>query len=658
MKEFLVKCAIILAVCLFFLDDVLNWPFMKDHLRRTLGSQGLRVEKIEKITTSSLSLKGIELFGNQIEFIEVSYDRVQLCANALKWIVKRHDFLQHFTIEKLQANCYGRSITLCSPFSCCATPGNLTHETIECLVDGGSILIHPGQSRFLTQKIEIYDLSLPEAKGEISGTVDLSARSFKAKFSSSTTIAALKGNWNEKLETTFKGTAKMGRLSAVPFSGKAHLQTNDIMKSPIEISGTWKAPLKELYSALNLSFKLVQGNMEFAWDLSGSPSSPVFAGKGKISEGSFELPAIGLFLKDLNATIEGKDTYWVIKDLSAKDTEKTEGTVAGSGWFDLSNKEKFEYFLGLQVRNTTILMTDNINVVATADLQLNGRNDGASLSGKGTVKKLNLIVDQSMSTKRQPVEIVFENELTQIPPPASSYPVAFDIDLKLDKPATASAENLYTEWDGKAHLGGSSLDVKLLGDLKLTHGEYRLNGKAIEIKEGKIKFAGNILKDTTLYVIAAMELRELIAEIIVRGHLDTLTLSLRSNPPLPQREILSWVLFNQGAKHITSLQGEQLNRSLSEFTKEGKKNLVSEFKDKLGIDRIDLDRRKFGDEDEVSLKVGKYLSKNLFVGVSKGINSDVNRIGFEASLNQHWKVQGEIGDNAEGQMHLKWKNDY
>jgi translocation and assembly module TamB len=121
---------------------------------------------------------------------------------------------------------------------------------------------------------------------------------------------------------------------------------------------------------------------------------------------------------------------------------------------------------------------------------------------------------------------------------------------------------------------------------------------------------------------------------------------------------LSWILFNQGAKHITALQGEQLNRSLSEFTKGGTKNPLAELQGRLGIDRIDLDRRGLTGEEEVSLKLGKYLSKNLFVGVSKGINSDVNRIGFEASLNEHWKVQGEIGDNSQGQMHLKWKTDY
>ena len=38
--------------------------------------------------------------------------------------------------------------------------------------------------------------------------------------------------------------------------------------------------------------------------------------------------------------------------------------------------------------------------------------------------------------------------------------------------------------------------------------------------------------------------------------------------------------------------------------------------------------------------------------------SDVNRLSIEASLRKNVKLQAEVGDDAQGQILLKWKQDY
>lgn len=661
-KKWIIRCGFLLTALIFLSTDLLNQKICKDHIKSLLAPYGIEIEEIEKITLQGASLKGVRWNNLTVEHLSCSYDTIHLIANGIKHFFHRSDFQQEVTIESLSMSYLDIPISLKTPFKAVLKPEGSTHDEIALLVGQGLVLIHSGENSFLAPSIDFYQVDLPPLKGKVSGSIEIGKQKFNLQYVSTNSTQPIevttKGSWNEHRVASFGGAGSFGELKKLPFKGKFFLSTTweNFSSSAFEIQGKWNGALKTALAAIEKEFKPLQGDVSVEWQLKGLLTSPSFSAQARLSNGSFEVPGIGLFLKDLKATIEGSDTHWIVKNLSAHDTEKSKGIVEGSGWIDLSTSG-LEYCLTMNLKKTAVLMMENLTGIASGNLQLKGNEKEGKLVGKGHVHELKLVIDGDTGIGKDPLDIVFKDEPPPLPP--SPPYLFFDLDLNMEKHAIISGQNLKTKWTGEAHLGGTVNDLRLKGDLKLVEGEYRLNGRGIDIKEGLIRFDGNIFKETTVFAIASLELKELIAEMIVRGHLDTLSLTLRSNPPLPQKEILSWILFNQGAKHITSLQGEQLARKLSEFTKGGGgSNPFSEIQGKLGIDTIDLDRRSFGGDEEVSLKLGKYLSKNLFIGVSKGINADINRIGFEASLNRHWKIQGEIGDNAEGQMHLKWKNDY
>jgi translocation and assembly module TamB len=161
-----------------------------------------------------------------------------------------------------------------------------------------------------------------------------------------------------------------------------------------------------------------------------------------------------------------------------------------------------------------------------------------------------------------------------------------------------------------------------------------------------------------MYIIASADLGDIVAEVILEGPIKNPSIALRSNPPKTQKEVLSWLLFGHGLSEITPFQGSELTKSIANL-KNGNKgtDLFTKVRKSIGIDRIDISRGE-KDSNDVTLQVGKYISQGVFVSVNKNLTADANRLAIEANLMQNLKIQAEVGDDAEGKLHLKWKHDY
>ena len=63
-------------------------------------------------------------------------------------------------------------------------------------------------------------------------------------------------------------------------------------------------------------------------------------------------------------------------------------------------------------------------------------------------------------------------------------------------------------------------------------------------------------------------------------------------------------------------------------------------------------------QNDVSIKVGKYISDGVAVTVSKVVGSDTNYVGFEAQLAPSLTAEAQVGADEIGILSLKWKKNY
>jgi translocation and assembly module TamB len=238
-------------------------------------------------------------------------------------------------------------------------------------------------------------------------------------------------------------------------------------------------------------------------------------------------------------------------------------------------------------------------------------------------------------------------------------PIHLNVTLNIPGQAYVLGRALTSEWSGSITFTGTTDHVLTNGELNLLSGDYIFNGRSLMGANGTIHFAGDPATKTTLYVTASQEIDEYHVEMILKGPVHDPVLAFRSNPPLSKKEILSLVLFNSKISEITPFQGAQLSQTVISLS-DGmdKSDTLSRIRNSIGIDRIDISSVDTCDSNEVTIRVGKYISRGLFVSVNKSITADKNQVAIEANVTRHIKMKGEVGDDAEANLNLRWENQY
>jgi autotransporter translocation and assembly factor TamB len=445
-------------------------------------------------------------------------------------------------------------------------------------------------------------------------------------------------------------------LSLYPYSLK--LDKDRPLQATFSLSGHL-APLVELLktSASNLS-----GKTTINIDVSGSINNLVVNGAAEIIEGTFEMPETGALYKNINAHLIVNKSQVQVTDLTG--TDAFNGVIRGKGNIDINIEKEFPFDFDIAIENTKLLRLDYATATGNGHLKLTGNLSGATLEGKVLAEEAKVRIPEDSPILVQTVDVTYinrdESNTQDDYTKDTVWPIKLNLEFDVKEPFSINGTDLKSRWAGSLKIKGTAETPELFGEFRVVDGQYKFNGKVFDINEGSISFAGDPGKKTSLYVIASQDLGDIKAEVILKGALKSPAISFRSNPPLPQREILSWILFGHGASELNSFQGSQLNQSITNLKRSGSStgpDLITKIRNKIGIDTIDF-KHSESDSNDVSIKVGKYVSKGILVSVNKSISADANRLEIEAKLIKNFKVQAQIGDDSEGQLNLKWKTDY
>jgi hypothetical protein len=210
--------------------------------------------------------------------------------------------------------------------------------------------------------------------------------------------------------------------------------------------------------------------------------------------------------------------------------------------------------------------------------------------------------------------------------------------------------------DVNATLGGNfrvaktaSKPVVLLGAVNTVRGTYAYQGRRFDIlRDGQILFRGSEEIDPRLDITAERVIQGVEARVRIQGTARKPELSLSSNPPLDDGDILALIVFNQPLNQLGTGQQNSLSERAGGIAAGF---VVSPLAEALGS-TLDLDQFEVETTDpngrvNPAVVIGQQVTQDMFLRFRQQFgNQQVSQFLLEYRLANYLRLQGNI---AEGE---------
>jgi translocation and assembly module TamB len=295
-------------------------------------------------------------------------------------------------------------------------------------------------------------------------------------------------------------------------------------------------------------------------------------------------------------------------------------------------------YRGGPVRYDLTLRTDRVRVrypigmswLAGGTLRLSGDRNAGTLSGRVTVERLLMSEGFDLGS-------LVASSMETVSAPSTTNPflrnLQFDIQADL-------APNARFEWSTARFQSEASMRVRgtwehpiLLGHIHLLGGEMEFRGNRYQISRGDINFANPFRLDPVISIEATTTIRQYEVTVNFSGSASHLTMSYRSDPPLPSNDVITLLALGETGEE-TRLRGLPAGQSAGA----GATTLLSEaissqlggrIQRLFGISHFSVDPlfdTGTGQEPSARVTISQQLTQNLIVTYVTSVTSTQQQI--------------------------------
>ena len=411
----------------------------------------------------------------------------------------------------------------------------------------------------------------------------------------------------------------------------------------------------------------LKGTLGINGYLKGTPKTPDLKGTFNLSQGYYENALMGIILDQV--VLKGHFNEKKVALIKGTATDKEKGKLTLTGMYTLESSLKAQNGKKSKGRVKAQLGLQNFQAVSSESLNL--LLDKVALQVSGTVEKPvirgNIFVgdstfDLSSGTLSDVPElnVVGRQNSSEAETPEqeeSETSMDLNVDIHIPKSFLIKGKGLFSRWRGALKATSPKAKPLVSGKITLLKGDAKLLGNQLKMEDSTITFDRHPENIPYLNVKAFVSKKDIKAWLIVLGRATKPDFILESEPPLPQDEILSRLLFNKEASRLSPLEAIQLARyletlgSLAEAT-----GITDTLSDKLGLDRIGFGETGSG---EKALKAEKKLFERVTVELSQGVGAGGTGATVELEVTPKVSLEAEVGTGASSQgLSLNYKWDY
>ena len=368
--------------------------------------------------------------------------------------------------------------------------------------------------------------------------------------------------------------------------------------------------------------------------VTGTLGAPKLAGLFKVSNGEIDVYQVNLTLRAIELQAQLDDGGLDFKGSARVGA----GTVDANGhmeWVNLQPHGKFH--LG----GTNLRVADLPEAVIDASPNLDFVIDGRRINVTGDVAVPYAKIqpkDITTAVRTSDDERIVGSEPDD---PSKRFEVNTTIKLSLGSKVSVDAMGLTARIGGAVTItSGTDPITRASGALNILDGKYAAYGRLLDIDSGTLDYGappGVPIDNPIVRITAKKEFPDVTAYIDVRGTLRQPSLSFRSDPPLPQSQVVSLILAGG------SLESAQ-NRGGNIALGQGVAMLAQQYGSILGIQDAGLESDI---NNDTSVVLGRYLNPRLYVSYGISLTEQLNTFKLRYTLGDHWTLKAEVGQ-AQG----------
>ncbi|MBX3177336.1 MAG: translocation/assembly module TamB domain-containing protein [Candidatus Hydrogenedentes bacterium] len=406
----------------------------------------------------------------------------------------------------------------------------------------------------------------------------------------------------------------------------------------------------------------IRGKLSAELRAGGAVFSPRLDGAVTITDGYYENGNTSTILNAIKASIEAQGDTLRLTEFHADDTAG--GVYSADGYFALRPEERSPFEFHLRLDGPRLVYRDDLRAEGDGELHLVGDSGGASLTGNLSVGPAYLTIPEgSGETQITTVEYRVKGERAEEEEEEGSaapagYPIALDLALNLPGRIFLTGPGLDSEWSGNFRIRNTASEPGVEGILRVNKGTLDFLGRAFSLAESTITFDGQHPPSPYLRITAETETADVLARVRMEGLPESINITLESEPPMPQDEILARVLFGRRLSDVSPVQALTLARYASLFRgrQRGGSVLGRQGPQPFLVDRVSV--RSGSGVGDMTIATGKYLSDDFYLEFEQGLGAAQSLVSLEWLFAPRWSLKARTTSQGEGGFGVFWKKDY
>ncbi len=514
----------------------------------------------------------------------------------------------------------------------------------------------PGGLARLTVSDFDYDTASPQAKANLFAA-GLIATLGKGRVALAGTVAARQG-----LALKLAGEVP-ARLSLQPFA----LGIDEHAPVAADVTGSGK--FADLAASLPIGEDRVAGSLAVDAHVRGTLAAPVYSGHLRVADGRYDNQALGTQLRDVTLDLAGDNQRVTLASLRA--TDGADGTVKASGDVSLAAGVPHTLNIAGAVHDFLLTRSEEATVRADGMLEVTGTVSAPLVRLRATIPRADLAIPGRMPSAEPTLTVVRIDSRHPVRKgtDADAPPlITVGLDVQVDVPGQCfvRGRGLDSTWAGRIAVTGTAAAPVIAGQLRTVSGTLSALGKDFKLTRGLIVFEGGKSVDPRLDVEATASASGITARIDVTGTASLPKIALNSDPPMPQDEILSHVLFGENASQVSAAEGVQLAEAAASLAGGGGLDVFDRLRQSTGLDRLGLadtasatsTSQNQGALSGTAISGGKYIANGVFLGVQQGLTAGSSAAKLEVEVAPNVTVNGTVGSDSSSGLGVTYTLDY